>query len=65
MASGPSGPSELSPCSITPNMKTTNLTPTLTSNIDANVDSCGTPHGTEDGVNTLVLGKQRKFISKV
>ena len=48
--------SEPSPCSTTPNMETTNPTPT--SNTDANVDSCGTPHGTEDEGDTLVLGKE-------
>ena len=50
-----SGPSEPSPCSTTPNMKTTNPTPT--SNTNANVDSCGTPYGTEDEGDALVLGK--------
>jgi len=59
MASGPS------PCSTSKNMKTANPTPTLTSNTGANVDSCGTPNATEDEGHTLVLGKQRKFISKV
>ena len=58
-----SGQSEPSPCSTTPNMETTNPTPT--SNTDANVDSCGTPPGTEDEGDTLVVGKQRKFISKI
>jgi len=60
-----SGPSEPSPCSTTPNMETTNPTPTPTSNTDANVDSYGTPHGAKDERDTLVLGKRRKFISKV
>ena len=58
-----SGQSEPSPCSTTPNMETTNPTPT--SNTDANVDSCGTPHGTKYEGDALVLGKQRKFISKI
>uniref|UniRef100_A0A7C8ZHK5 BED-type domain-containing protein n=1 Tax=Opuntia streptacantha TaxID=393608 RepID=A0A7C8ZHK5_OPUST len=58
-----SGQSEPSPCSTTPNMETTNPTPT--SNTDANVDSCGTSHDTEDKGDTLVLRKERKFISKI
>ena len=58
-----SGQSEPSPCSTTPNMETTNVT--LTSNTDANVDSCGTPHGTKDEGDKLVLGKERKFIFKI
>ena len=38
MASGPSAPSEPSPYSPSPNMKTTNPSPTLTSNTDVNVE---------------------------
>jgi len=38
MASGPSGPSRLPPCSTHKNMETTNPTPTPTTNIDVNVD---------------------------
>ena len=45
--------------------QTTNQTPAPTSNTDVNVDSCGTPHAMEDEGDTLVLGKQRRFISKI
>ena len=30
-----------------------------------NVDSCGTPHATDNEGDKLVLGKQRRFISKI
>ena len=65
VASGPNDPSGPSPCSTNKNIDTTNPTPAPTSNTDVNVDSCGTPHATEDEGDTLVLGKQRRFISKI
>lgn len=65
MASGPSGPSGPSPCSTNKNIDTTNPTSTPASNTDVNVDSCGTPHATENEGDKLVLGKQRRYISKI
>ena len=65
MASKPNDPSGPSPCSTNKNMDTTNPTLTPASNIDVNVDSCATPHATENERDTLVLGKQRMFISKI
>ena len=62
------GPSEPSPSS-TNNIDGVNVvvgdpTPSNT-NVDTNVDSCGTPNATDDDGTTLTLGRKRKFLSDV